>query len=55
MSEKCPLVETSWNLMIRVIWDLIIEKLILASLDLTFQFFDLGMDHRDKNTKVNDI
>jgi isocitrate dehydrogenase len=34
--------------MTRIIWQLIKEKLIFPFLDLKIQYFDLGMEHRDK-------
>jgi len=34
--------------MTRIIWQLIKDKLILPNLDIEIQYFDLGMENRDK-------
>jgi isocitrate dehydrogenase len=34
--------------MTRIIWKMIKDQLILPYLDLNIQYFDLGMEHRDK-------
>jgi len=43
-----PVVEMDGDEMTRVIWAWIKEKLILPFLDLQIEYFDLGMEHRDK-------
>ncbi len=34
--------------MTRIIWKMIKDKLIFPYLDLNIQYFDLGIEHRDK-------
>jgi isocitrate dehydrogenase len=34
--------------MTRIIWQVIKDKLILPNLDIKIDYFDLGMEHRDK-------
>ena len=43
-----PVVEMDGDEMTRIIWKDIKEKLIIPYLDLNIQYFDLGMEHRDK-------
>jgi isocitrate dehydrogenase len=43
-----PLVEMDGDEMTRIIWQLIKEKLIHPFLDITLEYYDLGMEHRDK-------
>lgn len=45
---KNPVVELDGDEMTRIIWSFIKEKLILPYLDLDIQYFDLGMESRDK-------
>jgi len=45
---KNPVVELDGDEMTRVIWALIKEKLILPYLDLPIQYFDLGMENRER-------
>jgi isocitrate dehydrogenase len=43
-----PVVEVDGDEMTRVMWKLIKDKLILPFLDLDIQYFDLGIENRDK-------
>jgi len=43
-----PVVEMDGDEMTRVIWQWIKDKLILPYLDLTIDYYDLGVEHRDK-------
>ncbi len=43
-----PVVELDGDEMTRIIWDLIKKKLILPYLDLKLEYFDLGIESRDK-------
>jgi len=45
---KTPLVELDGDEMTRIIWQLIEDKLILPYLDITLEYYDLGMESRDK-------
>lgn len=45
---KNPVVELDGDEMTRVIWKFIKDKLILPYLDLTIDYYDLGMENRDK-------
>ena len=45
---KNPIVELDGDEMTRVIWDFIKNKLILTYLDLKIEYYDLGMESRDK-------
>jgi isocitrate dehydrogenase len=48
-----PVVELDGDEMTRIIWDLIKKKLILPYLDVTLEYYDLGIEHRDAtNDKV---
>jgi isocitrate dehydrogenase len=42
-----PVVDLDGDEMTRIIWTLIKEKLIHPFLDLTIEYYDLGMEHRD--------
>jgi isocitrate dehydrogenase len=42
-----PVVELDGDEMTRIIWDLIKTKLILPYLDITLEYYDLGVEHRD--------
>jgi isocitrate dehydrogenase len=42
-----PVVELDGDEMTRIIWDLIKQKLILPYLDITLDYYDLGIEHRD--------
>jgi len=42
-----PVVELDGDEMTRIIWDLIKKKLILPHLDISLEYFDLGIEHRD--------
>src|SRR5579871_6026393 len=42
-----PVVELDGDEMTRIIWDLIKKKLILPYLDISLEYFDLGIEHRD--------
>src|SRR5579871_5193158 len=43
-----PVVELDGDEMTRIIWQFIKDKLIHPYLDIQLQYFDLGMEHRDK-------
>ena len=43
-----PVVELDGDEMTRIIWALIRNKLILPYLDLKLEYYDLGIEHRDK-------
>ncbi|TNV78934.1 hypothetical protein FGO68_gene17212 [Halteria grandinella] len=43
-----PVVDMDGDEMTRIIWKMIKEQLILPFLDINIQYFDLGMEHRDK-------
>jgi len=43
-----PIVEMDGDEMTRVIWKLIKEKLILPYLDITLEYYDLGLPYRDQ-------
>src|SRR5436305_10811864 len=43
-----PVVELDGDEMTRIIWDLIKKKLILPYLDLQLEYFDLGIENRDR-------
>jgi len=45
---KNPIVELDGDEMTRVIWDFIKNKLILTYIDLKIEYYDLGMESRDK-------
>jgi isocitrate dehydrogenase len=45
---KNPVAELDGDEMTRVIWQMIKDKLITPFLDLNIQYFDLGMEYRDK-------
>lgn len=45
---KNPVVEMDGDEMTRIIWKMIKDHLILPYLDLNIQYFDLGMENRDK-------
>jgi isocitrate dehydrogenase len=45
---KNPVVELDGDEMTRIIWAFIKQKLILPYLDITLEYYDLGMEHRDK-------
>ena len=47
---KNPIVELDGDEMTRVIWDFIKNKLILPYLDLEIEYYDLGMESRDKTS-----
>ena len=50
---KNPIVELDGDEMTRVIWEFIKKKLILPYLDLKIEYYDLGMESRDKtNDKI---
>ena len=48
ISVKNPVVELDGDEMTRIIWDFIKNKLILPYLDLKIEYYDLGMESRDK-------
>jgi len=43
-----PVVDMDGDEMTRIIWKEIKDKLILPYLDINIQYFDLGMENRDK-------
>jgi isocitrate dehydrogenase len=43
-----PVVDMDGDEMTRIIWKLIKDQLILPFLDINIQYFDLGMEYRDK-------
>ena len=45
---KNPVVELDGDEMTRVIWEFIKNKLILPYLDLGIEYYDLGIESRDK-------
>ncbi len=45
---KNPVVELDGDEMTRIIWEFIKNKLILPYLDLSIEYYDLGMESRDK-------
>ena len=42
-----PVVDIDGDEMTRIIWKMIKDKLILPFLDLTIDYYDLSMEHRD--------
>ena len=42
-----PVVDIDGDEMTRIIWKLIKDKLIFPYLDLTLDYYDLGVEHRD--------
>ncbi|HUO97805.1 MAG TPA: NADP-dependent isocitrate dehydrogenase [Rhizomicrobium sp.] len=47
ISVANPVVELDGDEMTRIIWDLIKKKLILPYLDVTLDYYDLSVEHRD--------
>jgi isocitrate dehydrogenase len=45
---KTPVVDLDGDEMTRIIWDLIKKKLILPYLDIDIEYYDLGIENRDK-------
>jgi isocitrate dehydrogenase len=45
---KNPVVEMDGDEMTRIIWDFIKKKLILPYLDIQLEYYDLGIEYRDK-------
>ena len=45
---KNPIVELNGDEMTRIIWEFIKNKLILPYLDLSIDYYDLGIKNRDK-------
>src|SRR4026207_67220 len=43
-----PVVELDGDEMTRIIWDFIKQKLILPYLDIKLEYYDLGVEYRDK-------
>lgn len=43
-----PIVELDGDEMTRVIWKMIKDKLIFPYLDLPIEYYDLGLEYRDK-------
>ena len=50
---KTPLVEIDGDEMTRIIWQFIKDKLILPYLDIELDYYDLGVESRDRtNDKI---
>ncbi|HEX4179328.1 MAG TPA: NADP-dependent isocitrate dehydrogenase [Caulobacteraceae bacterium] len=47
INVKNPIADLDGDEMTRIIWQMIKDKLILPFLDLTIDYYDLGMEHRD--------
>ena len=45
---KTPLVEMDGDEMTRVIWQMIKDQLILPYVDLKTEYYDLGLEYRNK-------
>lgn len=45
---KTPLVELDGDEMTRIMWQLVRDRLILPYLDVTLEYYDLHVKHRDK-------
>lgn len=45
---KTPVVEMDGDEMTRIIWQMIKDKLILPFLDINLDYYDLGIEYRDK-------
>ena len=53
INVKTPLVEIDGDEMTRIIWQFIKDKLILPYLNIELDYYDLGVESRDKtNDKV---
>ena len=48
IAMKTPLVEMDGDEMTRVLWGWVKDKLIHPYVDLKTEYFDLGLEHRDK-------
>lgn len=48
ITMNTPLVEMDGDEMTRVLWKVVKEKLLLPHVDLKVEYYDLGMEHRDK-------
>ncbi|NLV67935.1 MAG: NADP-dependent isocitrate dehydrogenase, partial [Spirochaetes bacterium] len=48
ITMKLPLVEMDGDEMTRIIWKLIKEILLEPYIDLKTEYYDLGLEHRDK-------
>jgi isocitrate dehydrogenase len=48
IAMKTPLVEMDGDEMTRVLWAWVKEKLLLPYVDLETEYYDLGLEHRDK-------
>ena len=48
MKVNPPLVEIDGDEMTRIIWQFIKDKLILPYLDIDLEYYDLGVENRDK-------
>src|ERR1043166_526951 len=48
IAVKNPVVELDGDEMTRIIWAFIKQKLILPYLDIKLEYYDLGMEYRDK-------
>lgn len=47
IKAKNPIVEMDGDQMTRVIWRLVKDKLVLPFVDVTLEYYDLGLEHRD--------
>ena len=45
---KTPIVEMDGDEMTRIMWRMVKDKLLLPHLDMTVQYYDLGLKHRDE-------
>ena len=50
---KKPVVELDGDEMTRIRWEFIKNKLILPYLDLSIEYYDLGMKSRDNTKPIN--
>ena len=50
---KTPLVEINGDEMTRIIWQFIKDKLILPYLDIELDYYDLGVESRDRTNDKN--
>ena len=45
---KTPIVEMDGDEMTRVMWRMVKDKLLLPYLDMTLEYYDLGLKHRNE-------
>lgn len=46
---KTPLVEMDGDEMTRILWQMIKDELLLPYVDLKTEYYDLGLEYRNKN------